>query len=108
MKPERLSNAEIEIVDNPEDIPYLEIIKGMTLEEMKFFDCYSPKYIDHYNRKQNEWIKSEKHLIRNRPGHGEDVSPEELLEDMKHNHNALRFKVWYVFKYPGLVKRIKE
>ena len=105
MKVERLTENEIKIVDNPEDIIYLEIIKGMSPEEKSSFDCYRPKSIEHYNRKQREWVAREIYLIGHRPGHGEKVSSSELLEDIETYHNGLRFKVFYTLKYPGLVER---
>ncbi len=109
MKPERLTAEELKIVDNPEDILYLEIIKGMSLDEMKNFDCYKPKHMDHYLRKQKNWIDREMHLIKTRSGHPENLSHDELqgelAEDMENHHTGNRFKVWYVLKYPSLVER---
>jgi hypothetical protein len=83
----------------------------MSLEEMSSFDVYKPIYLEHYNRKQRDWIDREMYLIANRPGHKTDFSHDELqrelIEDMEENHNPLRFKVFYALKYPGFVKRIE-
>jgi len=112
MQIQRLTEDELKIVDNPEDIPYLEIIKGMSLDEMESFKCYRPKNLDHYNRKQNEWLSRELDLIIHRPGHPENLSHDELqrelTEDMIAHHNGQRFKIFYFLKYPGLVERIDQ
>ncbi|GEM_PF-6409096 len=112
MEVQRLTEDELRIVDNPEDVPYLEMIKGMSLLEMDSFKCYRPRYLEHYNRKQNDWLAREMHLIRARPGHPDNLShdalQQELVDDMVASHNGQRFKVWYVLKYPGFVERIEK
>lgn len=110
MKPERLTAEEIGVMTNPEagDLIILEIIKGMCIEEMKAFDVYTPIYKQHYTDIQLGWLTTEKHLLYNRPCNCKHEVPEELLiEDFEKCHNGERFKVFYVLKYPAMVKRIK-
>lgn len=104
MKIIRLNQEESEIVDNPADIPLLEILKGMSIEELKEFDAYRPTNMCHYTRKQNSWLEREKYLIQNREGHEDVVTSGELVEDMLKNHNAEKFKAWYVLKYSHMVE----
>ena len=61
--------------------------------------------IEAYERKLFE---SEIYLIAHRGEKNRevsDVSEEELVEDIKKAHNAERFRVWYVLKFPHMVKR---
>lgn len=109
MKPEPLTTEEISVVTNPEagDLILLEIIKGMDLDEMRAFDAYKPLYRKHYDDIQISWLTTEKHLLYERPcNHHHEVPEELLIEDMEKCHNAERFRVFYVLKYPGMVKRI--
>ena len=110
MSPEKLTEEEVNVVTNPEagDLILLEIIKGMTLEEMRSFDVYTAKYKQHYKDIQMSWLCTEKHLLYERPCNCHREVPEELLiEDFEKCHNGERFRVFYVLKYPGMVKRIR-
>lgn len=110
MEPTKLTEEEISVVTNPDagDFILLEIIKGMSLEEMHSFDVYTPIYKKHYMDIQMTWLNTEKYLLFNRPCNCKNEVPEELLiEDFEKNHNGERFKVFYVLKYPAMVKRIK-
>lgn len=111
MKPQTLTQEEISVVTNPEagDIVILEIIKGMSLEEMRSFDVYTPIYKKHYADIQSGWLNTEKHLLYERPcNHHHEVPEELLIEDMEKCHNPERFKVFYVLKYPSMVIRIGD
>ena len=106
MKIKKLTDTELAIVDNLSDIVYLETIKGMNCDEMKSFDCYVPKDMRHYLRKQTEWISTERNLIGSRKGCScYEINDEELLEDFNRCHNGERFKVFYCLKFPELVER---
>lgn len=107
MKIVPLTDAELAIViDDSGDKIFLEIIKGMSHEELREFDVYCPKNLKHYNTIQTEWIKTERYLIEHRGGNWHDVSEIELIDDMTNHRNGERFRVFYVLKYPALVKRI--
>lgn len=109
MKPEALCQEEIAVVTNPEagDLILLEIIKGMSVEEMRAFDVYTPIYKQHYIDIQLGWLTTEKHLLYERPCNCHNEVPEELLiEDFEKCHNGERFRVFYVLKYPAMVKRL--
>jgi len=110
MKPQILNAEEINVVTNPEDgdLIILEIIKGMCIEEMRAFDVYTPLYLKHYADIQVSWLTTEKALLYNRPCNCHHEVPEELfIEDFEKCHNGERFKVFYVLKYPAMVKRIR-
>ena len=102
-----LTTEERAILDNPDaDAPLIEIINGMTYDELKQFDVYSPRDFKHYMGVQrNLWFSKEQYLISHRPGHGLEVKEEELLEDMKIHQNGERYMAWYVLKFPDKVKR---
>lgn len=109
MKPELLTEEEMSVITNPEpgDIVRLQFIKGMTIEEMREFDRYTPLYMNHYVDKQKPWLETEKHLLFERPCNNHNEVPEELLiEDFEKCHNGERFRVFYVLKYSDMVKWI--
>jgi len=108
MKISQLTPEEKALITDPADIPVLEVIKGMSLEEMTEFSQYIPMSLRHYNSIQMEWLRKERYLIAHRENQCRDISDVselELLEDLKKNHNAERFRVWYVLKFPHMVKR---
>lgn len=110
MKPTMLTEEELAVLTNPEpgDIIILEQIKGMTIEEMREYDVYAPTNMRHYTDIQLSWLNTEKDLLRNRPCNCNKEVPEELLiEDFEKCHNGERFRVFYVKKYPSLVRRIR-
>jgi len=107
MKPIKLSQEEITLLENTSDIPILEVIKGMTLEELKYFDDYVPLNLEYYNNGQIKWYDKERYLIGTRNGKKE-VSPLELIEDMSNNHTPNRYKAYFVLKFPDKVKRRDE
>ena len=100
-----LTDEEKRILNNHEDMPILERIKGMNSQELKSFDSYHPIDLTHYNKIQLEWVASEKYLIAHRPGHTGEVTPLELIQDMQINKNGERFRAFYVIKYPDRVKK---
>ncbi len=101
----QLTSEEIDVLEDRSDIPLLEMIKGMGCDELKEFDVYLPTDTDHYLGIQVGWLEKERYLISQRPGHSPEVDELELVEDLEKNRNALRYKVWYVFKFPGMVER---
>jgi len=107
MIPQKLTPEELSFVTDKTDVIYLEIIKGMSLDELNSFNIYTPKDLLHYGKIQISWLQTEKHLIKNREGHDGEVSEEELISDMLHYHNGERFRVFYVLKYPNMVRRIE-
>ena len=110
MRPEKLTEEELGVVSSDAgDLIILEIVKGMCVEEMRSFDVYAPKYMKHYTDVQVSWLNAEKHLLKNRPCNCQKEVPEELLiEDFEKCHNGERFKVFYVLKYPSMVKRTEK
>lgn len=108
MTPQRLTEEELEVVSSDAgDLILLEVIKGMCIEEMRSFDVYSPIDFKHYTKVQISWLRSEKHLLLNRPCNCQKEVPEELLiEDFDKCHNGERCKVFYVLKYPSMVHRL--
>jgi hypothetical protein len=105
MKPIPLSKEEESFVTDSGDKIILEIIKGMSLEELREFDIYKAKSLKHYNDMQCTWLHTERHLIGHREGHKDEVSVEELIEDIHLHNNGERFRVFYVLKYPTRVER---
>lgn len=100
-----LTREERAIVDDSDDVHILEQIKGMSSQELKVFDSYGPVDFCHYVRLERKWLETAKYLIATRPGHSSDVSDPELLEDVRENHLAERFRAWYVLKFPEKVTR---
>lgn len=110
MKPVPLTQEEIDILANPEpgDIIILEQIKGMTVKEMREYDVYTPLDKRHYAEIQLGWLNTERHLLYERPCNCHNEVPEDLLiEDFEKCHNGERFRVFYVKKFPSMVKRIR-
>jgi hypothetical protein len=104
MEPKQLTLEELAVVHDKNEIPYFEIIKGMSLSELRSFDCYKPSNLKHYVEKQQEWLEEEAYLIGKRLGHNRKVSNEDLLADFEKHHNGERLRVWYVLRFPGLVE----
>lgn len=94
---EKLTEEEQRIIDCEREINYLAIIKSLSEEELKLFDKFIPKDLRHYNGLQRIWLETERYLIGSKLNH--NPTDLELIEDSKINHNAERFKVWYVFHY---------
>ena len=105
VKPQELTFEEASFITDDGDKILLEIIKGMSLEELRSFDVYVPKYMQHYTDIQCTWLCTEKHLLQNRDGCCREVSEAELIEDIDKCHNGERFRVFYVLKYPNMVER---
>ena len=99
----KLSRQELAVIHEKEDWLYFEVIKGMTVGELKQFDIYVPTNLKHYNHRQVEWLKDELYLICVRENH--KPTEAELLEDIEFNHNSERFRVYYSLKYPTMVYR---
>jgi hypothetical protein len=109
MQPQALNDDELSILDDcDEDLVLLEIIKGMSIEELSSFDSYTPLCIKHYNKVQVKWLTAEECLIQGREGHSEFVEQDELLQDMEENHNPQRFRAYYVLKYPAFVEPLSK
>lgn len=108
MKPQPLSSEESSLVSDSSDMVLLEIIKGMSLQELKSFDIYKPNNLTHYNNIQCKWLYVEKHLIGHRNGTFKEVSEEELIDDLYKCNNGERFRVFYVLKYPNMVTRVNH
>jgi hypothetical protein len=105
MIPQPLNNDELALVGHDsEDIPILEVLKGMSIEELRSFDVYTPICMKHYARVQTRWISTEKSLLDWKSGRLVDES--ELIRDMQHTRNPERFRAYYVLKYPAFVSRI--
>ena len=106
MIPTKLSEDEMCLISNAEsgDHILLEVIKGMSLIEMKGFDVYKPKYMKHYTDIQMKWLGTEKHILESCTGRS--GSGGEFIEDLRKHNNAERFRAFYVLKYPDMVIRI--
>ena len=107
MKPQELSDEEGSFITEYGDRIILEIIKGMSLEELREFDIYKAKDMTHYCWIQGLWLTAEKFLISQRFNPPREVSESELINDMMLHNNGERFRVFYVLKYPENVERIK-
>ncbi len=104
MKPQKLEPNEYSLIPNAGDRVLLEVIKGMSVDELRAFDVYRPIYFRHYADIQCGWLEAERHLIGNRPDRCCcDVSEEELIEDINLCNNGERFRAFYVLKYPSMV-----
>lgn len=104
LKPQQLTLEERAVIHNVSDFPLFNIIKGMSLEELRSFDAFKPVDLKHYVECQKPWLNEEKYLIGRRLGHNRKVGEDELLKDFEHYHNGERFRVWYVLKHPGKVE----
>ena len=104
MVPVPLSEDELRMVQHPEDIPFLEIIKGMSQEELRSFDNYLLSDVMDYNRMQTEWVKTQTWLL----GHKLDREPSvhDLVREMGETRSPLRFRAFYVLKHPDRVTPI--
>lgn len=100
-----LTEEELRLVSDPKDIPILTKIKRMSLGEIEGFQEYGPKrkYFSHYNQLQIEWLKTERYLLGTRLQRSptDEEAAKEYVE-----HNALRFRVFYVLKYWENVERL--
>jgi hypothetical protein len=101
-----LSDDELRIVRNPEDIPFLEMIKGMSMEELRAFDRYLLRDVMDYNRMQSEWVKTQTWLL----GHKlqREPSVHDLVHEMGESASPLRFRAFYVMKHPDRVTPISD
>ena len=100
-----LTGEERAIINDSCDIPILEQIKGMSIQELKIFDLYGPLDFCHYVGLEKEWLETARYLIARREGHSSEVSDYELLKDIGENHLGERFRAWYVLKFPEKVRR---
>lgn len=107
MKPEPLTEEEESLIKDDGDIILLEIIKGMSLKELRHFDIYKPDDMSHYCEIQCRWLHTEKHLLCHRNGKEREITEKELIDDICKCHNGERFRVFYVLKYPKRVTRDK-
>lgn len=110
MKPQRLTKQEESLLSTQDDLGdtvILEIIKGMSLEELCCFDVYKANSLKHYNTLQITWLNAEKHLISHRDGEYKQITEGELLKDLEEFKNPQRFRTFYVLKYPHMVTRVK-
>ena len=105
MKPEPLNEDELSLVKHDGDKIVLEIIKGMSLQELRYFDIYKPIDLMHYNSIQCLWLYTEKHLLDRRDGTYREATEEELINDINKFHNGERFRVFYVLTFPYMVLR---
>lgn len=107
MELKQLTSEEVAILDDPLDAPLVEILNGFTLNELEQIDnAYTTTDFKHYVGIQRDlWMEKEKYLISKRPGHDKEVTSDEVVEDMKKYNNGLRYKAWYVLKFPQKVKR---
>jgi hypothetical protein len=99
-----LTSEERAIITTPEDLPILQEIKSMTLEELNQFNCYLPLDCKHYIALEKQWLETERYLIANRPGHPPEVSEEELIFDIRETRLAERFRAWYYMRFPNKVR----
>jgi hypothetical protein len=83
----------------------LEKVNRMPLEELNEYDIFIPKDQKHYNGLQANWLKEEIELIRNRPGHSQEVTDTELVHDAQKYHNFERYRAFYVLSYPDKVTK---
>lgn len=104
MKPQQLTLEERAVIEFEKNVPYFQIIKGMSLDELRSFDCYKPIDLKHYVTRQKDWLSQEKYLIGKRLGHNRKVTDEDLLKDFEHYHNGERFRVFYVLTHPDKVR----
>lgn len=102
MIPCSLTPAEASLVSDAKDLPYLEIIKGMNAAEFAAFSRYVLVDFRHYVQLQLEWLRTEKWLLGSKIQR--DPSTHDLLEDVHLLPNSERFRVFYVLKYPHMVR----
>lgn len=103
----RLTEDEKGMIHDSKDLVYAELIKAMSLDELKWFDSYKPKNQLQYNLKQREWILTDKYYLTQKLGH--EPTEAELMHDYcEVTHNALRYKALYVLKYPHMVERYNK
>lgn len=105
MKRTKLSEAELGILEDYSDVPILEMIKAMSLEEMRIYDCYRPMCMRDFVNLQMDWLEKEKYLVGTHKYHS--PSDLELICDIQRYNNGERFRVFYVLKYHYKVIKIE-
>jgi len=100
MNPTPLSAEERAIIST-ESETLLEIVKGMSVENLRTFDLFKPKYTKHYNDVQIGWLEKEAYLVGAREGH--KPTEIEVMDDVFEHHNELRFRAYYSMRYPEMV-----
>ena len=106
MKPEPLTLEEMAVIHDPKDMIYFEIIKGCSYDELKGFDVYVASNMKHYIQTQLPWLAEDKYLLGMQLQH--QPSGVEFAEYLEQTHECIRFKAFYVLKYPHMVVRVPE
>lgn len=97
MKPKTLT-VEQRGVLNGKSETLLELVNGMSVEELGCFDNYQCVDLSHYLRVQTGWLKEEMYLIGTRIGH--EPTQNELMDDIEIYNNSCRFRAYYTMRYP--------
>ena len=63
----------------------------------------TPFYFQHYIQTQLPWLTEDKYLLETRLHH--KPTPLEFANDLEATHEGIRFKTFYVLKYPHMVHR---
>ena len=108
MIPKPLTLEELAVIHDPINVPYFEIIKGMSLAELRAFDKYIPTDMKHYMSVQVSWIEEERYLIGRRFHPARKISDEALMRDMEKYHTPERFRTFYVLKYPDKISPLSN
>ena len=101
-----LTPDEKKLISDHSDIPILSKIKKMDKKDLEKYNCYLIIDFKHFMKLQMEWLLTEKWLLGDRVKH--DPSDEELMNDPYLHENAVRYRVFYVLKYPERVKSKTE
>lgn len=98
-----LTRQELDLITDLHDALILARIKRMSPQRLQRFDKFKPKNLRSYNILQLQWVNTEKWLVGTRLGH--NPTEVEVVKDFAFNKNGLRFKAFYVLKYPQDVTR---
>lgn len=102
-----LTSEELAIIHDEQDRRIVAKIKMMDCDEFNRLHSYYPIDQKHYNGLQNEWIfGTGRYLLGTRINRC--PSEDEAIEDYCAHKTPAFFRVFYVEKYPHLVKSPEE
>lgn len=101
-----LTHEELELIKDESDIPILAYVKTLSPEGLEHFDRkYRPKpeWCGDYILFQKHWLEVDNWLLGNKLGRSPTES--EMGRTYKEEHlNHLRFRAFFVLKYPDRVE----
>ncbi len=99
-----LSDDELRLIHHSEDIPIIARIKQFSRDKLSEFDRFlvKPDHVKDYLTSQRQWLVVEFYLLSQKLGRC--PTELELTADYQKHNNALRYRAFYVLKYPERVE----